>query len=269
MLREFESPADMARFAARVCSSQQAWNNSDQSWSGVNASGLSAMLEKGGDESDVPAALALLDKLSALLPETDRAVYAPSVSGAYPCVPDAIIGLPKSMRRKVADYSNNAPIRVGVVTTVSAAIDRDAFRKKAAAMLAILMHLNNSGRAVELYGVSILHGADTGETVITYRIASNPVSLAECNMALGNLAFARRIPFAIGEKLNSFNGEWPTQFSTSDMGADYCARLGKRLGFQMLLPPLYESESRAIKADPAEWMLAKYAAIQAQIESGE
>lgn len=272
MIRYFDSPAHMARTAAESHSKRQAnsqWNMTDESWSGPGQSGIESMLRIGGDESDVPAAMKLLDKLSLELPETERAEFVPSVCGAFPCVPDAIIGMPEPMRQRQTVPNDGAPIRIGVVTTVSADISLEAFRAKAAALLAILIHLNNAGRAVELYGISTMAGGDkSGETVLAYRIATSPMSLAECNMALGNLAFARRIPFTIACQCNDFDGRWPYDagWDNGDNGAGYCANLAKRMGFNMILPCLHSSEAQEITSNPAKWMLAKYNAIQAQLD---
>lgn len=265
MIRYFESPADMANFAHANCANEKHWNNDDTSWAGDKWKGISAMLANGGDDSDVPKAMELMEKLSMLLPETEGAEFVPSVAGAYPCVPDALLGLPEPMRARAPVLGDSKPIKLGVVTTVSAGIDARAFRAKSAAMLAILLHLANSGRAVELYGISTMQGSEGGETVLAYRIPSAPLSMAECNMALGNLAFARRIPFAIGETINGFNGKWPRAFDESHHGRDYCADLAARMGFNMILPPLHYDEAESIVADPAEWMTTKYNAIQAQI----
>lgn len=266
MIKYFNSPNEMARLAMTECASTEAWNNSRVEWSGPRGAELTAMLEKGGDDSDVPAARALLEKFEMEFPETDRSMFVPSVAGAYPCVPDALLGMPESMRVKTIVFNSGSPIKLGVVTTISAGIKTDAYRKRSAAMLAILMHLQNTGRAIELYSISMLHGQDTGETVLITRIPSVPLSLAESNMATGNLAFSRRIPFAISKKFNNFNGAWPTKFSNSDNGITYCQDLAKRTGFQMILPPLHRNEADKVKADPVKWMLAKYEAIQAAID---
>jgi hypothetical protein len=266
MIRYYDSPSHMYRDAKDNCSGQQAWNQGNTNWGGERYSDLESLIAQGGEESDVPQALKLLDKLMLELPETGMVQYAPSVTGAFGIVPEALAGLPDCMRYRLNDFTNNAPIRIGVVTTVSASIKREAFRLKAAAMLAILMHLNNSGRAVELYGIAHLHGLANGETVLAYRIPSQPISLAEVNMALGNLAFARRIPFAIGEQYNSFNGCWPNAFDQPN-GIEYTTELAKRMGFQMILPSLHEAEAKKIVSDPAKWMLDKYNAIQASLET--
>lgn len=268
MIHYFDSPAHIVRFTAEKCGKAESWvSGSRDHFLGSGPSAINSMLAKGGDESDVPAARRLLARMEASFPETERAYFAPSVAGAYPCVPDAIIGMPEPMRAKAYQPNDGAPIKLGVVTTISAQIGADAYAARSAAMLAILMHLNNTGRAVELYSVSMTHGIKDGETICICRIPSVPLSLAEANMAMGNLAFSRRIPFAIGEALNEFDGRWPVDFSESDNGKAYTAAIAKREGFQMILPPLHANEAKAVMADPAKWMLTKYEAIQAQIEA--
>lgn len=262
MIIHYESPAQMAFDAIKNCAAQESMRRLSEDFLGVGASGIESMLRQGGEESNVPAALKLLDKLAVALPETVGAEWVASPGGAYPIVPEALAGFPMPMRRKVTLSKDTAPIRVGVVNTVSAGIQEDAYQARSAAVLAILMHLNNAGRAVELYYLATMHGRDTGETVLVTKIPSLPLSLAECSMALGNLAFARRIPFAIGEQYNGFNGHWPRGFDAPN-GTEYCAGLAKRLGFQMILPTLYLSEARELLDDPAAWMLGKYQALQA------
>lgn len=223
-----------------------------------------------GDESLVTRAKALIEKLELELPETEKACFMPSVAGAYPCVPDALIGYPEPMRAKTPVLDTGNPIRLAVNNACSGGISAEQFQARAACVLAIVMRLASAGRAVELYAMSTGNGDDKDqETVIAIKVETNPLSLAEAGYQLTNLGFTRRIMY--GCKLVMGNGyahRWPGKYNHGDNGVEYHAKLTKRLGFDMILPALFLDEANAISKDPVKWTLAKYHAIQAQIEAG-
>lgn len=237
-------------------------------WSGKSASETREIIARGGSEEYVKKAESMLEKMELALPETQRAEFFPSVSGAYPCVPDAILGMPEPMRAKTIVYTDAAPIRIGMIVTVSADVSEHAILQRGIAMLAVLFHLQNSGRAVELWSISILNCPNdaNNESVVATKVCNGVLSLAEASMVLCETSLARRIPFTVQFGLHNSCGGWPGKFDYQDGGKTYAAALAKRMGFQMILPALTAHEQREVTSNPAKWMLAKYSAIQAQIE---
>jgi hypothetical protein len=261
MITLYESAAEACRDAKARYPHETHLTAKDHWYGPDSFARIQSMAEAGGDERCVPAAERLLTKLEAEFPETLRTTYEPSIAGGVVIVPDYLAGIPECMRLRTPALAETAPIKLGVLTTISSNVSQEAFEARAVATLAILMQLVNSGRAVELWGLNCLHGREGGETVIATKVAT-PLSLADAGLVLANIGFTRRL-YALGEA-NGFNGGWPVMFDTP-CGVEYAAGLAKRMGFQMILPALYGSEAKQVLADPLAWSLARYREIQARI----
>lgn len=249
--------------AAKCSNSNFTWGQSD-SWAGDSGEALKRMILGGGDDRNIAEAMTLLDRLLDEMPETDRRHWVGSVVGGRPCVPSALSGRPKAMRRMSVDKSLGAPIKVGCITTISAGINHKQFQRKAVCLLAVVMHLANSGRPVELWGLNTV-GANNaeGEEVIMTKIDTAPLSLSQAGMVLANIGYTRRLGYSLGA-VNGFNGGWPRGFDQPS-GVEYGAKLAKRLGFNMVLPALHLGEANAMEKDPLAWTVTKYREILATV----
>lgn len=267
MEKHFNSPAEIVAYLASAPGNNDYRDAHNPEWfgHGDTFAKQQELIAKGGDETLVPAAMKMLDKLHVAMPETDRSVFIPAVAGAYPCVPDYIMGLPEPMRKRDVIYDTGAPIRLGAYTGCSATISHSQFIARATCFLAIIMRLVDEGRPVEVYAVDSGNGTD-GETLITVKLQSAPVSIAEIGHALTNLGFTRRVFYGAQDAMgNGYNGAWPAKFDCATNGRYYAAKLAKRLNLDVLLPPLYGTQSNALMADPVKWTLDQYNAIQARI----
>lgn len=270
--KNFESIAALANWAdveARSCRMADDNINSPGDWYGPDS--WSKTIEKarnGGEETYVSQASSLMERIQAQF-EATMPSWVAGVAGAYPCVPDALIGLPESMRRRVNTESDNAPISIWIPTTCSAGIDQKTLIARGVAYLAFAMALVSSGRAVELYAVAFGNGNDKAkETVITARIPTNPLSLSEACFALCNVSYTRRISYAAKYALNNgCNGRWPEAYASNS--AAYCVDVAKRHGITFCAPPAYLTDAKEIAADPVKWLNSKMAGITALLGERE
>jgi hypothetical protein len=232
-------------------------------WGGPSLATLLQLVKTGGNGEHVAEAQAHLEKLDVALPDTATREYVPSVAGAYPDMGDFLAGAPDNMRNRQAVYTSSAPVRIGMVPSVSANVSASDFLLRGVIMLAILIKLINSGRTVQLDLVDIGDGSKdgTGETILTCSLPSSPISLSEAALYFCNLAVARRVPFIIAGAENNYHGSWPRAFDRDTFGVKYCAKLAERLGYQMILPPLYGNDRKKLRDDPITWAREKYAAI--------
>jgi hypothetical protein len=164
-----------------------------------------------GDATLVPIAETLMSKLDTQI-ETSRRTIVPSVAGGFPCVPDAIIGRPTSMRRMIHEQEDNAPITLLINTTSSAGVDSKTLQKRGTIILALTMALIRI-RPVSLQVVSILSGKDNGETVLIAPINTAPLDLATACYVLSSAGFARRVTYHLMHACNASTGMWPKNFN--------------------------------------------------------
>lgn len=164
-----------------------------------------------GDTTLVAKAEAALEKLDQVI-ETPRKVWERSPAGAFCCVPDVLAGLPTPMRRQTQVRDEHAPITILAISTSSAGIGAETLARRGTIILALVMALSRI-RPVTLQQLTILHGIEGGETVITSEINTHPLDLATACYVLTSAGFARRLTYGLAKALNSFNGGWPKGFS--------------------------------------------------------
>lgn len=163
-----------------------------------------------GDTTLVDAAERALAKLENVI-ETPRKVWERNVAGAFCCVPDVLAGLPTPMRRQVITRDETSPITVLAITTSSGGISAKTLAKRGTVILALVMALARI-RPVSLQQLTILNGADEGETIITSEINTHPLDLATACYVLTSAGFARRLTYGLGKALNNFTGGWPRRY---------------------------------------------------------
>jgi len=212
MMLHYNSTADIAReYEAKVTHSDRSYLSSDTKW--YNNETTKETLQKcyNGDTSLVPMAERLMDKLDTQI-ETQRRIWEPCVAGAFPCVPDAIMGRPQSMRRIVHVPDEHTPINIFVVTTCSASISSNTMQERGIVILSLVMALSRI-RPVSLKQIAFMHGIKDDETIITSDINTAPLDLASACYVLTSAGFARRITYGLARAMNNFNGRWPRAYS--------------------------------------------------------
>lgn len=119
----------------------------------------------------------LVDRIDASFRDRDAQQWMPSVAGAYPMVPEYLMGMPENMRQRVAVESDVAPIRLFVSISAGANVEVDALAKRGAAVAALAMRLSEA-RPVELYATFDVADRGTCASFLV-RVPLENVGLAE------------------------------------------------------------------------------------------
>lgn len=127
--------------------------------------------------------------------ETPRVQWQASPVGAYPIVPEVLIGVPNAMRMRDNSKSALAPLRIFVDLFVSAGIDHDDVTKRGLAVLSLADKVSMV-RPVEVICGLVTRGESYhGERLIAgFKLGHSPLNLS---MACGVLdpAFIRHVTF--------------------------------------------------------------------------
>lgn len=150
-----------------------------------------------GDLSEVAASEPLLEQLEAMFPApTARRRVVDDVAGAFPNVQAFIAGTPLTMRRKVRQESEFAPLAIVVNLMASSGCPVEAVRRRGVAVLALVRALS-ARRPVELY-VGITCAGEQGSkdsANVYWKIDTAPLDLARaayfmvCPTVLRSLCF--------------------------------------------------------------------------------
>ncbi len=257
MLIRFDSLGDFARRAAQVPYTEHQYGR--ESWFGDISYSTALDRAINGDDSLVPQAMAILDKLEATL-ETSQGQWSASPIGAYPVVPEFLTGLPDCMRRRIEVTTDIAPITVYVSTTCSASIDSETMLKRGVAILALVLKLQ-AFRPVRLCLLAETHGNSDGQCIQAIQINSQPLDLSTICYALTHVGFARHLTYSLAKELDGFNGAWPNNYNGG--GAQWEAHIRQYVGLES--QDLYIGAARdwdPIIRDPIAWVNAQVLAAQ-------
>lgn len=255
----WESPAEFAKMAdASLQGGRQDWRDG---WSGSSrAQALNDCVN--GDLSLVPEAESLLAKIL-LAVDTPLTQWEPSVAGAFPCVPDYLLGRPDSMRRRETRDSALGPIKIYFDLTSSGGIGADDLKQRGIAFLALAMALSNV-RPTEIWACVALGGGKSA--ICAIRIPTAPLDVATAAAAFTNGAVARCFGYEWLREKRGAGGQWlETIMPVGESGQkEYAAAMRRGLGADpgdIVIPPVYLTDEKAI-ADPVGFVqgaLDKYA----------
>lgn len=139
-----------------------------------------------GEDSNVPKANALLDKLQGSV-QTPRRRWSPNVCGGYVCVPEYLQGVPDCMRHRRPVLDAASPITVYASIMASCGVDADTMMRRGIAILALVLKLQ-AIRPISLYAVCPWIG-----TTLVIEIPTKPLSIAHAAFALSHPAYFRRL----------------------------------------------------------------------------
>ncbi|WP_211440948.1 DUF7192 family protein [Collimonas humicola] len=248
------------------------------SWYGDIGAADAYRMCREGDTSQVAAAEAMMAKFEEQLYSAGY-VDMPSVAGCYPCVPEALMGEPESMREPTLVESENAPLTILVDVSCSASVSAKKMQQRGIAVLSVVMALSAS-RPVTLKLLNVQEGkpreaTDDLFTIIAVNVNTTPLDLASAAYAITHVGFARHLMYgacwAIGGQRNGGNfGEFRGIRSGRgytegfpENKEQYRMRICGYLGIDgeaLVIPPAI-STSDLILSDPAAWVheqIAKY-----------
>lgn len=231
-------------------------------WTSGETIADSIHLTRAGSDKYAEAARAMVERISAITHQEERKVFAPSVMGAYPCVPDYLAGFPENMRAMQPTTDERAPIRVYVCIVSSGGIDARPLARRGAAISALVERLSET-RAVELWALHTSdanQGSHRDDSLIAVRLPTAPMSLAHVAYALSSQGYTRGLNYCMSAKLHGSALMWPQAYGFEYGGdyAKYFASLRTRLGLSdsdLIVPPIKLSDP--IAKDPIGWTVAR------------
>lgn len=195
---KFDSAAEFANAAKPAAYDAAGWTGSTpaEAYDGCTI----------GDLACVVDAEKMLDKINAAV-ETTRSVWVPTVAGAYPIVPEYLIGMPLNMRRRTHVTNENAPLRIYLDLTASAGVDCADLAKRGIAFLALAMLLTKT-RPVEMHAFTAIGTRGHGEKrngIATIKLPTQPLDIA-----IAGGVFTKGIARTLGYQYiaKEFGGGW-------------------------------------------------------------
>lgn len=164
----------------------------DRHWVGASREEAYEMLRSGYQ----PTVDALKDKIKVTATEKRFRIY-DDVTGFIPIVPNAIIGLPKSMVN-----SSMKPIKMKVLDvyydmTASCSVDSDDLIKAGQKMLGVILEMEAQGYRFNLYSTQNYYDSSNGADMVCVKIksANQPFDLKRMSFPTSHTAFFRGIGF--------------------------------------------------------------------------
>lgn len=225
-----------------------------------------------GDLSWMPKAEALLSKLSPQV-EVEVPVYHPAPVGARPHVPNAVLGVPDSMYRRVVDATTTSPVRIVAFLTSSACYSEEEVESRGIAILALAVALSRV-RPVSLQIAVTLACEDAKSeedrkqgSLTLVNVDLNATCLSEACPALACVGVARALCFNIARNDGFMYGWAPwVRFSGDRLTDESLARAKQEFGLDdqdLIIPPIYAGDP--LMKDPIKWINERVALYQNQL----
>lgn len=256
----FNSPADFSRACSNV-GSEHIYE--DKSWTGET---YRESMQKAifGDSSLVPEAEKLIDKIYTQI-DIPFPVWTPSVAGAYPVVPEFLMGQVECMRYKQEDFQDKNPVKIFVDISSSAGVSFEDLKKRGVAILAFTMVMQNI-RPIELFVFASLDGKSADKCSIpVIKIDAN--TLSQATYCLTSAGFDRNLTHSYSRKHNGFSGHWA--FFEYPESENYWLKMRKllKLDDKDIMIKGSFLDDRLILDDPVKWCNQEIAKFKSQFES--
>lgn len=255
IVKVFQCVGDMLR----DCADAEDLNNGDQWSGGRKLPKACEYVMQGASESECREAKSLFDKIDASFRDRDNTAWMPSVCGAYPVVPEFLMGLPENMRARRPVESDVSPIRLCVEVVVSGGISQQEKARQGAALAALAMRASEL-RPVELWiwAASRIDGGS--DTVIAAKVEA-PYSMAQIVAVFASHSFGRAIMSALANKhgngnRSKYNGGW--KWALGKPGSDdRDAKVRGAMGWSqqdVVIQGGYLPDAALMERDPVEWV---------------
>jgi hypothetical protein len=240
ILYHFDDCHDYADTVAKRCTPVN-----HGSWAGGESWDEAMRKAKYGDQTLVPQAEALIEKIS-VEAQRELPVWTPSVAGAFPMVAEYLMDRPDCMRRRHPTPDERAPIRIYVELTSSGGISASDMQKRGTAILALALLLNTH-RACELHAIvgldARVEGARASFCVV--RLGSSPLDISSACNALTSVGFVRSMGYQMLDQSpeSRASGGWAWDLHPVGSGRTlYVEKLRKALNASptdMIIPPIH------------------------------
>jgi hypothetical protein len=241
---KFDSLAAFADECQKGLNSQYTGRGACARWNSGESFSDSIRIAYKGDLQWVDEAERLVETVTSQIC-LDSPAWMPSCGGAYPVVPEFLLGLPECMRRRVQEPSERTPVRVWVCTSSSGGVDSKDLQARGVTILALILSLQKI-RQVELWTYTSLEGDHRGDSVIKVRHETSSMCLSEVCWALCSQGYARNLTYGFADKHCGFMGGWAEGFRDPR----------KMLGVpetDVVIKPSHLDDGRII-SDPVGWL---------------
>lgn len=236
-------------------------SNSGTAWNGhLDVAGAIAKAQRGATEKELRPVADLLDKIDAEARGREADAWMPSPVGAYPCIPEVLMGLPENMRRRIPVEDDRSPIRLFVEIIVSGGVEDATLAKRGAALAALALRMREL-RPVELYvcWATRMYGALHDDVIGAVRVGTTPLSPGEIAFLCSDKSFCRQLAFcgmAAQAKTTNVNSiSWAWHDTPGKAGRDDRVREAMRMNPQdIFLPGGHLSESALFATNPVKWV---------------
>lgn len=217
----------------------------------------------------------LMDKIDSSFRDRETSAWMPSVAGAYPVVPEFLVGMPENMRIRRPVESDIAPVRVYVETAYSAGTNETAIINAGTALAALIMRLSEE-RPVE---VSVFTAwrmrQQSGRHILwSMPLDAHPINLSQVLDTVACKAFARTCNFNVVDAIQREAGypgmdnretcDWAYGYNNKDRVENLKRAFG--LGPSDVLTEGGKlMDQQLLNRDPVEWVhrqLEKFRTIQ-------
>ncbi len=254
----FESTAELGQYCLRH---RIADHDAPLEWLGGINGETAAKLAISGDVKQVAQAEKLMAKL---MQEIDAPVIVdvPSVAGCYPCVAEALMGEPESMREPEQCSNAYAPLTIVADVTSAAKLSAHQIEKRGIAILAFVM-AQSAIRPVTLevivsLGSNYFNAIGDKFSIISAKINTTPLDLATAAYALTHAAFPRQLMYGLALKYFRFDGRFPLFDGVTGNvhSSNYCDKIKHYLnldGDVLYIPPASKQCAALLNA-PHLWL---------------
>lgn len=225
----------------------------------------------GASAKDQALAAGLLEKIDATLSGRHTREYIGTPAGAFPVVPEYLMGMPANMRRRAPMENDVAPVRIFVDCVVSNGLNDEMMAKRGAAIAALAIRLSET-RAVELWAGSIAKLSSLRTTYIgMVRLENNPLSMAQVMAVVGSKSYARGIGYNAVRSQAKYVEPVSFAFDRIPSEEEYSRTVREAMNLEpqdIFIPGGSYSEAGAMLTDPVAWV-EKYLAAQRHPEADE
>ena len=198
-IAEFDSPVEFATLAKSVAT-KDAVNSSGAGYDFLDHKPAAENIITGTVPDDMMRrAREIVDAVDTSFRDREVNQWMPSVAGAYPVVPEYLIGMPESMRARVPVESDQAPLDIYIEANIAAGVTARELTARGTAIAAFIMRVSE-GRPVSLNFLShnkLGTGTAKGRHVfMRCKLDTHPVSLAQVLSMFAVAKSCRAVRFA-------------------------------------------------------------------------
>lgn len=197
----------------------------------------------------------LLADIDSSFRDRSRNEWVPSICGAYPIVPDYLIGLPESMRMQTPVDSDVSPIRIIMEPLVSAGVSDNELVRRGAAVTAMAMRLTEE-RPVELYVALAMRKSRTDYCALI-KMDTQPLDISVATAVFSSASFSRMIAFnwtlAVGAT-QQHNIRWGLDSQPGKVREEAMRKVFNLEPQDIVLQGGYLTDAALMQRDPVQWV---------------